>query len=102
MALSPFLDRPFVPLGTHARSSVWGGRCAVPGARVGGALTGGRGVRMTDTGQVPGEGQPENAGTVEQQGAPAPGVYTYLPEHSPQEEDLPLPRRAGRLGQRGG
>ena len=33
---------------------------------------------MTDTGQVPGEGQPENAGgQPEQPGAPAPGVYAY-------------------------
>ncbi|MEU2387968.1 nicotinate-nucleotide--dimethylbenzimidazole phosphoribosyltransferase [Streptomyces sp. NPDC012461] len=53
---------------------------------------------MTDTGQVPGEGQPENAGTVEQQGAPAPGVYTYLSEHSPEEEDLLLPGAQGAWG----
>lgn len=33
---------------------------------------------MTDTGQVPGEGLPENAGMVEQPGVPAPGVYTFL------------------------
>ncbi|MFJ8309425.1 MULTISPECIES: nicotinate-nucleotide--dimethylbenzimidazole phosphoribosyltransferase [unclassified Streptomyces] len=33
---------------------------------------------MTDTGQVPGEGLPENAGMVEQPGAPAPGAYTFL------------------------
>ncbi|MFJ9666167.1 nicotinate-nucleotide--dimethylbenzimidazole phosphoribosyltransferase [Streptomyces sp. NPDC101219] len=52
---------------------------------------------MTDTGQVPGEGQPENAGTVEQQGAPAPGAYTYLSEHSP-EEDLLLPGAQGAWG----
>ncbi|MFI1468056.1 nicotinate-nucleotide--dimethylbenzimidazole phosphoribosyltransferase [Streptomyces wuyuanensis] len=36
---------------------------------------------MTDTGQVPGEGLPENAGMVEQPGVPAPGAYTYL-DHS--------------------
>ncbi|NEC27932.1 hypothetical protein G3I20_15500, partial [Streptomyces sp. SID8111] len=53
---------------------------------------------MTDTGQVPGEGQPENAGTVEQQGAPAPGAYTYLSEHSPEEEDLLLPGAQGAWG----
>ncbi|MFI7385728.1 nicotinate-nucleotide--dimethylbenzimidazole phosphoribosyltransferase [Streptomyces sp. NPDC049813] len=33
---------------------------------------------MTDTGQVPGEGLPENAGAVGQPGAGAPGAYTYL------------------------
>ncbi|MET9802106.1 nicotinate-nucleotide--dimethylbenzimidazole phosphoribosyltransferase [Streptomyces sp. NPDC006368] len=33
---------------------------------------------MTDTGQVPGEGQPESAGMVEQPGIPAPGTYTFL------------------------
>src|SRR3954470_12939122 len=88
MALSPFLGRPFVPLGTHARSSVWGGRCAVPGELVVGALTDGRGVRMTDTGQVPGEGLPENAGMVEQPGVP--GAYTYLSETTAEDEDLLL------------
>ncbi|MFF7141990.1 nicotinate-nucleotide--dimethylbenzimidazole phosphoribosyltransferase [Streptomyces nodosus] len=36
---------------------------------------------MTDTGQVPGEGLPENAGTVEQPGVLAPDAYTYL-DHS--------------------
>ena len=35
---------------------------------------------MTDTGQVPGEGLPENAGMVEQPGVPAHGAYTYLSE----------------------
>lgn len=41
---------------------------------------------MTDTGQVPGEGLPENAGMVEQPGVPAPGAYTYLdPSESPAE-----------------
>ncbi|MGW6062073.1 nicotinate-nucleotide--dimethylbenzimidazole phosphoribosyltransferase [Streptomyces sp. NPDC055189] len=39
---------------------------------------------MTDTGQVPGEGLPENAGMVEQPGVPAPGAYTYLdPSENP-------------------
>ncbi|MFF0435833.1 nicotinate-nucleotide--dimethylbenzimidazole phosphoribosyltransferase [Streptomyces sp. NPDC004327] len=32
---------------------------------------------MTDTGQVPGEGLPENAAMVEQPGVPAPGAFTY-------------------------
>ncbi|MEU9777327.1 nicotinate-nucleotide--dimethylbenzimidazole phosphoribosyltransferase [Streptomyces sp. NPDC047968] len=43
---------------------------------------------MTDTGQVPGEGLPEGAGTVEQPGVPAPGAYPYLePSAQPSEED---------------
>ncbi|MGW6456521.1 nicotinate-nucleotide--dimethylbenzimidazole phosphoribosyltransferase [Streptomyces sp. NPDC055078] len=48
---------------------------------------------MTDTGQIPGEGLPENAGVVEQQpGMPGPGAYTYLPpsEQGPEEDDLLL------------
>ncbi|WP_328402741.1 nicotinate-nucleotide--dimethylbenzimidazole phosphoribosyltransferase [Streptomyces sp. NBC_00390] len=47
---------------------------------------------MTDTGQIPGEGLPENAGMVEQPGIPAPGAYTYLDpsEHTPEEDDLLL------------
>ncbi|MEU1280375.1 nicotinate-nucleotide--dimethylbenzimidazole phosphoribosyltransferase [Streptomyces sp. NPDC005805] len=47
---------------------------------------------MTDTGQVPGEGQPENAGMVEQPGVPAPGAYTYLEPsgHTAEEDDLLL------------
>ncbi|GAA2450915.1 nicotinate-nucleotide--dimethylbenzimidazole phosphoribosyltransferase [Streptomyces glaucus] len=45
---------------------------------------------MTDTGQVPGEGLPENAGTVEQPGVPAPGAYTYLSETTAEDEDLLL------------
>lgn len=45
---------------------------------------------MTDTGQVPGEGLPENAGMVEQPGAPAPAAYTYLdPSESPAESVAP-------------
>lgn len=45
---------------------------------------------MTDTGQVPGEGLPENAGMVEQPGVPAPGAYTYLdPSDSPAESVAP-------------
>ncbi|MEV0321334.1 nicotinate-nucleotide--dimethylbenzimidazole phosphoribosyltransferase [Streptomyces sp. NPDC050658] len=41
---------------------------------------------MTDTGQVPAEGLPENAGLVEQPGVPAPGAYTYLdPSENPAE-----------------
>ncbi|MFJ2772506.1 nicotinate-nucleotide--dimethylbenzimidazole phosphoribosyltransferase [Streptomyces sp. NPDC087300] len=43
---------------------------------------------MTDTGQVPGEGLPENAGMVEQPGVPSPGAYTFLdPSDSPAEDD---------------
>ncbi|TGB13682.1 nicotinate-nucleotide--dimethylbenzimidazole phosphoribosyltransferase [Streptomyces sp. MZ04] len=39
---------------------------------------------MTDTGQVPAEGLPENAGLVEQPGVAAPGAYTYLdPSENP-------------------
>ncbi|MGW7358805.1 nicotinate-nucleotide--dimethylbenzimidazole phosphoribosyltransferase [Streptomyces sp. NPDC054802] len=47
---------------------------------------------MTDTGQIPGEGLPENAGMVEQPGIPAPDAYTYLEnsENSPEEDDLLL------------
>ncbi|WP_327270082.1 nicotinate-nucleotide--dimethylbenzimidazole phosphoribosyltransferase [Streptomyces sp. NBC_01218] len=47
---------------------------------------------MTDTGQIPGEGQPENAGMVEQPGVLAPDAYTYLDpsEQAPDEEDLLL------------
>ncbi|WP_031011901.1 nicotinate-nucleotide--dimethylbenzimidazole phosphoribosyltransferase [Streptomyces sp. NRRL F-5727] len=42
---------------------------------------------MTDTGQVPGEGLPENAGMVEQPGIPAPGAYTFLDPSGPLPED---------------
>lgn len=47
---------------------------------------------MTDTGQIPGEGLPENAGMVEQPGVPAPGAYTFLDpsEHAAEDEDLLL------------
>ncbi|MFI6643182.1 nicotinate-nucleotide--dimethylbenzimidazole phosphoribosyltransferase [Streptomyces sp. NPDC050504] len=47
---------------------------------------------MTDTGQVPAEGLPENAGMVEQPGAPAPGAYTFLDpsEHTAEDDDLLL------------
>ncbi|MGI5424632.1 nicotinate-nucleotide--dimethylbenzimidazole phosphoribosyltransferase [Streptomyces sp. CA-179760] len=47
---------------------------------------------MTDTGQVPGEGLPENAGMVEQPGVPAHGSYTYLsePETTAEDDDLLL------------
>ncbi|MEV5810364.1 nicotinate-nucleotide--dimethylbenzimidazole phosphoribosyltransferase [Streptomyces parvulus] len=45
---------------------------------------------MTDTGQIPGEGLPEDAGTVEQPGVPAPGAYTYLSEADAEDEDLLL------------
>ncbi|WLW56412.1 nicotinate-nucleotide--dimethylbenzimidazole phosphoribosyltransferase [Streptomyces sp. YU58] len=43
---------------------------------------------MTDTGQVPGEGLPENAGMVEQPGVP--GAYTYLSETTTEDDDLLL------------
>ncbi|MFI9121790.1 nicotinate-nucleotide--dimethylbenzimidazole phosphoribosyltransferase [Streptomyces bikiniensis] len=47
---------------------------------------------MTDTGQVPGEGLPENAGMVEQPGIPAPGAYTFLDpsEHTAEDDELLL------------
>ncbi|WP_438294795.1 nicotinate-nucleotide--dimethylbenzimidazole phosphoribosyltransferase [Streptomyces sp. HUAS TT7] len=47
---------------------------------------------MTDTGQVPGEGLPENAGMVEQPGVPAPGAYTFLDpsENGADDDDLLL------------
>ena len=45
---------------------------------------------MTDTGQIPGEGQPESAGMVEQPGVPGPGAYTYLAEAPAEDEDLLL------------
>ncbi|MFI8086941.1 5,6-dimethylbenzimidazole synthase, partial [Streptomyces sp. NPDC086080] len=46
---------------------------------------------MTDTGQVPGEGLPENAGMVEQPGVLAPDAYTYLSDSPAEDEDLLLP-----------
>ncbi|MDV7221734.1 hypothetical protein, partial [Streptomyces prunicolor] len=45
---------------------------------------------MTDTGQIPAEGLPENAGMVEQPGVPAHGAYTYLSETPAEDEDLLL------------
>ncbi|MEV6512059.1 nicotinate-nucleotide--dimethylbenzimidazole phosphoribosyltransferase [Streptomyces sp. NPDC051642] len=45
---------------------------------------------MTDTGQIPAEGLPENAGMVEQPGVPAHGAYTYLSETTTEDEDLLL------------
>ncbi|ARP69336.1 5,6-dimethylbenzimidazole synthase [Streptomyces pluripotens] len=53
---------------------------------------------MTDTGQVPGEGQPESAGMVEQPGVPAHGAYTYFPEAPAEDEDLLLPGAQGAWG----
>ncbi|MFI9806882.1 nicotinate-nucleotide--dimethylbenzimidazole phosphoribosyltransferase [Streptomyces sp. NPDC052301] len=53
---------------------------------------------MTDTGQVPGDGQPESAGMVEQPGAPAHGAYTYLSEAPAEDEDLLLPGAQGAWG----
>ncbi|MET8506941.1 5,6-dimethylbenzimidazole synthase, partial [Streptomyces sp. NPDC004787] len=47
---------------------------------------------MTDTGQVPAEGLPENAGTGEQPGIPAPGAYPYPDpsENAPEDDDVLL------------
>ncbi|WJV49976.1 nicotinate-nucleotide--dimethylbenzimidazole phosphoribosyltransferase [Streptomyces flavofungini] len=43
---------------------------------------------MTDTGQVPGEGQPESAGRVQQPGMQAPAAYTFAdPSDNPAEDD---------------
>ncbi|MBT2399115.1 nicotinate-nucleotide--dimethylbenzimidazole phosphoribosyltransferase [Streptomyces sp. ISL-100] len=43
---------------------------------------------MTDTGRVPGEGLPEDAGMVAQPGISAPGAYTFLePSESAAEDD---------------
>ncbi|MFF4212961.1 nicotinate-nucleotide--dimethylbenzimidazole phosphoribosyltransferase [Streptomyces sp. NPDC001796] len=56
---------------------------------------------MTDTGQVPGEGLPENAGMVEQPGVLAPGAYTYLDpsDSAPEDDDLLLmPGQQGAWG----
>ncbi|MEU4037729.1 nicotinate-nucleotide--dimethylbenzimidazole phosphoribosyltransferase [Streptomyces collinus] len=54
---------------------------------------------MTDTGQIPGEGQPESAGMVEQPGASAHGgAYTYLSEAPAEDEDLLLPGAQGAWG----
>ncbi|WP_406479859.1 nicotinate-nucleotide--dimethylbenzimidazole phosphoribosyltransferase [Streptomyces sp. NBC_01615] len=56
---------------------------------------------MTDTGQVPGEGLPENAGMVEQPGVTAPGAYTFLdPSENPAEDDdlLLMPGAPGAQG----
>ncbi|MET9155036.1 nicotinate-nucleotide--dimethylbenzimidazole phosphoribosyltransferase [Streptomyces griseoflavus] len=53
---------------------------------------------MTDTGQVPGEGLPENAGMVEQPGVPAPDAYTYLSDSPAEDEDLLLPGAQGAWG----
>ena len=53
---------------------------------------------MTDTGQVPAEGQPESAGMVEQPGVPAHGAYTYLSELPVEDEDLLLPGAQGAWG----
>ncbi|MEW2254272.1 nicotinate-nucleotide--dimethylbenzimidazole phosphoribosyltransferase [Streptomyces sp. NPDC047869] len=53
---------------------------------------------MTDTGQVPAEGEPESAGMVEQPGVPAHGAYTYLSELPAEDEDLLLPGAQGAWG----
>ncbi|MFZ4186874.1 nicotinate-nucleotide--dimethylbenzimidazole phosphoribosyltransferase [Streptomyces pseudogriseolus] len=53
---------------------------------------------MTDTGQVPGEGLPENAGRVEQPGVAAPDAYTYLSDSPAEDVDLLLPGAQGAWG----
>ncbi|MEV7286616.1 nicotinate-nucleotide--dimethylbenzimidazole phosphoribosyltransferase [Streptomyces sp. NPDC093252] len=53
---------------------------------------------MTDTGQIPAEGLPEHAGTVEQPGVPAPAAYAYLSESPAEDEDLLLPGAQGAWG----
>ncbi|MFD4524707.1 nicotinate-nucleotide--dimethylbenzimidazole phosphoribosyltransferase [Streptomyces sp. NPDC058470] len=56
---------------------------------------------MTDTGQVPGEGLPENAGMVDQPGVLAPGAYTFLdPSETPADDDdlLLMPGAPGAQG----
>ncbi|MFI6336648.1 nicotinate-nucleotide--dimethylbenzimidazole phosphoribosyltransferase [Streptomyces sp. NPDC050535] len=56
---------------------------------------------MTDTGQVPGEGLPENAGMVDQPGVLAPGAYTFLdPSGTPADDDdlLLMPGAPGAQG----
>lgn len=53
---------------------------------------------MTDTGQVPADGQPESAGMVEQPGVPAHGAYAYLSEAPAEDEDLLLPGAQGAWG----
>ncbi|MEU0440952.1 nicotinate-nucleotide--dimethylbenzimidazole phosphoribosyltransferase [Streptomyces sp. NPDC006186] len=54
---------------------------------------------MTDTGQVPGEGLPENAGTVDQPGVAAPAAYSHhLSETTATDEDLLLPGSGGAWG----
>ncbi|MFD3927771.1 nicotinate-nucleotide--dimethylbenzimidazole phosphoribosyltransferase [Streptomyces sp. NPDC058614] len=56
---------------------------------------------MTDTGQVPGEGLPENAGMVDQPGVLAPGAYTFLdPSENPADDDdlLLMPGAPGAQG----
>ncbi|CAL9372174.1 nicotinate-nucleotide--dimethylbenzimidazole phosphoribosyltransferase [Streptomyces sp. enrichment culture] len=53
---------------------------------------------MTDTGQVPGEGQPENAGMVEQPGTPAPDAYTFLDPSGPAADDDDLLLMPGAQG----
>lgn len=53
---------------------------------------------MTDTGQVPAEGQPESAGMVEQPGVAAHGAYTYLSEAPAEDEELLMPGAQGAWG----
>ncbi|KPI16400.1 Nicotinate-nucleotide--dimethylbenzimidazole phosphoribosyltransferase [Actinobacteria bacterium OK074] len=56
---------------------------------------------MTDTGQVPGEGLPESAGTVEQPGGAAPAAYAYLDPSDTDEDLLLLPGQQGAWGNEG-
>ncbi|KUM99932.1 5,6-dimethylbenzimidazole synthase [Streptomyces yokosukanensis] len=53
---------------------------------------------MTDTGQVPAEGQPESVGMVEQPGVSPHGAYAYLSEAPAEDEDLLLPGAQGAWG----
>ncbi|WP_069173306.1 nicotinate-nucleotide--dimethylbenzimidazole phosphoribosyltransferase [Streptomyces griseus] len=52
---------------------------------------------MTDTGRIPGEGLPENAGMVEQPGVPAPDAHTFLEpsEQTPDDDLLLMPAPQG-------
>ncbi|MBB1244672.1 hypothetical protein GL263_14010, partial [Streptomyces durbertensis] len=59
---------------------------------------------MTDTGRIPGEGQPENAGAPQEQpGAPASGGYTFPdPAVGPgadQDDQLLMPSSQGAWGE---
>ncbi|MFI6939939.1 nicotinate-nucleotide--dimethylbenzimidazole phosphoribosyltransferase [Streptomyces sp. NPDC050418] len=53
---------------------------------------------MTDTGQVPGEGLPQDAGTVGRPGVPAPGAHTFHEPSGPTAEDDDLLLMPGAQG----